>query len=154
MEKRFTFFTLVAFLMVLSNLNASNVETSPFNNTDFFSTSDDHFSFLSDTLVNIEDTVYVQTANCTAGGKVTIDIPISDIFNFQLTDNGNPYTGGIAPSNIDTLSTYNIENLQTEGPYVLQSWMVNGKYFRRRFSSCRTVVRFYECLGSDWQLGH
>ena len=108
-------------------------------NTNLFATSSKHNSaelltkttttaLLNDTLLSLEqDTLLFYLEDCAGTASLCIDILLSEISNFQITDNGNPYAAGIAPCNFDTINSYTyttLFGLGNAGPYFLEEWEV------------------------------
>ena len=81
---------------------------------------------LDTNFVNLPDTVILQTSDCTANAQLCMDLPIDSISNYQLLADGMPYNLGFAPCDVDTIFRYLNFNLQTEGPYSLVFWEING----------------------------
>lgn len=140
MKKGFTFFCLLLFLPLLTNGAAPGTTYADEANIDFPSFTETFNTILNDTLVSIEDTVYVQVGDCSLKGQVCIDIPPSEISNFQITNNGFPYSGGLLACDIDTLIAYVYSNLSTPGPYLVQSWFINGELITGDFQVIDDLV--------------
>ena len=102
----------------------------------------------NDTLVNLPDTVYLQTSDCNAPAALCLDIPINDIFNFQIIINDTSfYQNGINACNLDTILSYNYRQLveaddgtPISGPYSVQNWEVNGVSFSGDFLTIPDLV--------------
>ncbi len=102
----------------------------------------------NDTIVNLPDTVYLQTSNCNAPAALCLDIPINDIFNFQIIINDTSfYQNGINACNLDTILSYNYRQLveaddgtPISGPYSVQNWEVNGVAFSGDFLTIPDLV--------------
>ena len=102
----------------------------------------------NDTIVDLPDTVYLQTSDCNAPAALCIDIPINDIFNYQILINDTSfYQNGIQACNLDTILSYNYRQLvETDGgqpisgPYSVQSWEVNGMIFTGDFLTISDLV--------------
>lgn len=104
---------------------------------------DHNGAIASDTLVSIEDTVYLQISDCAGLADLCIDIPVADISGFQIFNNGASYNLGISPCDLDTITRYNYTALFQPGPYVLQSWMINGDlYTLPNFNTIDELVAF------------
>ncbi|MEM8906977.1 MAG: gliding motility-associated C-terminal domain-containing protein [Bacteroidota bacterium] len=143
MKKGFTFVGLVLLIPFLTRLSAKP-DSGHFSPTTTAMTiladaPERSEISLNDTLVNLPDTVYVQVSNCAQQGQVCLDISPSEIGNFQITNNGFPYTGGLLACDIDTFFNYTYLNLPA-GPYVLQSWFVNGEFFTGQFADIEALV--------------
>lgn len=126
----------------------SSYGKTTFNNTTLVNTSSSFYvsnleSILTDTLVSLADTTYYQVSNCTDAASVCMDIPLSEINNFQIFQNGQAYAGGIMACNIDTLIAYDYSTLDGQGstgPYTLQSWIVNGVIQTANFNTIAELV--------------
>ncbi|MEM1321727.1 MAG: gliding motility-associated C-terminal domain-containing protein [Bacteroidota bacterium] len=94
-------------------------------------------------LVSLEDTLYRQISNCTDSVFVCMDIPLSDISNFQILHNGQPYSRGLDQCDRDTFTFYSYADLEGQGasgPYVLQSWIFNGDIYTTPFTTLNELI--------------
>lgn len=121
------------------------------NNTSEEAKDVEHISaprFFTDTIVNLPDTVYLQTSDCSTLAPLCIDIPINDFFNYQVTINDTSfYQNGIAGCNLDTILFFNYSQLvdtvlgvPITGPYSVQNWAVNGETFTGDFMTIEALV--------------
>ena len=102
----------------------------------------------NDTIVDLPDTVYLQTSDCNAPAALCLDIPINDIFNFQIIINDTSfYQNGINACNLDTILSYNYRQLveaddgtPISGPYRVENWEVNGMAFTGDFLTIPDLV--------------
>ncbi len=102
----------------------------------------------NDTIVDLPDTVYLQTSDCNAPAALCLDIPINDIFNFQIIINDTSfYQNGINACNLDTILSYNYRQLveaddgtPISGPYRVENWEVNGVTFTGDFLTIPDLV--------------
>lgn len=116
-------FTLTLLTLILfggisfanGNLNATENLNSEFKNL-----------LVSDSITLIDDTLLVQINDCTGLGDACVDIAFLDIFNYQIQTNGMVYNNGLTQCDFDTITRYNYTLLFEPGPYILQSWMING----------------------------
>ncbi|MEM9819759.1 MAG: SdrD B-like domain-containing protein [Bacteroidota bacterium] len=78
------------------------------------------------------DTIQLQTFDCEAGGNFCLPIGLTQIVNFDILDNGEPYSGGFEGCESDTTITYLLQILINDapvGPYELVSWNVESTTF-------------------------
>ncbi len=67
--------------------------------------------------------------NCAGTAPVCVDLSISQIINYRITDNGVDYTGGFLGCNIDSLVQYDVTNLFDLNLFGLEEWSVLGEIF-------------------------
>lgn len=139
---RYTFTTLLVFSLGLTSL---------------FGESDDYFTpgMVADTILDIQDTTYLQISDCTALAELCVDIPVSEIMNYQILANGLAYNSGIAPCDFDTITRYNYSGLFSPSTYVLQNWMINGDlYTLSSFSTIDELVVFMNSVDPEgnWEI--
>ncbi len=94
-------------------------------------------------LVSLADTVYVQLSGCSNRAEVCMDISLNDIGDFQIFENSQPYSSGIAGCDFDTASLYSYSNLYGQGaggPYILNNWKVNNSIFSAPFNTIDELV--------------
>ena len=136
---------LCLFLLVffkVSILNASACENNAYDDS-FSSSSNDFFPLFFGPLLGLDDTLQFKITDCVTTIDICIDIPISDISDYQITNNGQPYANGISGCNFDTINLYNYTSLFGQGalgPYILQSWAINGSIFSAPFNSMDELV--------------
>jgi gliding motility-associated-like protein len=70
----------------------------------------------------------IETEICDEFTHVCTDIPMGNLDNYLITDNGDLYTEGFQGCDLDTLSFYPGVAF-SNGSYTLDSWMVNGLIF-------------------------
>ncbi len=98
------------------------------------------------TMVNdlvTEDTFYVQISDCLTNGDVCIDIPLDDIGDLIFSEGGNMYTNGFAGCMESFNSSYDYSQLFGQGnigPYMLDSWDVDGTIFSGMFANIPDLV--------------
>jgi len=114
-------------------------------------------ALLDDDLVDLPDTVIVQVSDCADLAPICLGIPTDQIFEFQITDNGSSYGNGISGCDLDTIHFYTYSNLfgqGNSGPYILQSWMIDGVNYTTNFDSIPQLVdslNSWDPLG-NWEL--
>ncbi len=143
MKKNFMRYTLTLISLLFFGSQTLSAESA----------SDFHSAVVTDTLVSVEDTVYLQVSNCAALAELCIDIPESDIVNYQILANAAAYINGIAPCDLDTITRYNYTALFNTGPYILQSWQINGvPYTLPFFDNIDELVDFMNSVdpGGNW----
>jgi len=103
----------------------------------------------SDTIVDLPDTVYLQTSNCGEPAPLCLDIPINDFFNdYQVIINDTSfYQNGINACNIDSSFSYNYRQIveandgtPISGPYRVENWEVDGMAFSGDFLTIPDLV--------------
>lgn len=98
------------------------------------------------TIVNnliTEDTFYVQISDCLTNGDVCIDIPLADVGNYIFSEGGNMYTNGMEGCMESFSSSYDYSQLFGQGnigPYMLDSWDVDGAEFSGVFANIPDLV--------------
>lgn len=123
-------------------LNASGYENKPSGLSIAFN-SYEYFPVFSGPILGLDDTLKFTTNDCGVAIDICVDIPIAEISNYQINNNGQPYANGIAGCNFDTLNLYNYTSLFGQGalgPYILQSWMINGTIYSAPFNSINELL--------------
>lgn len=90
-----------------------------------------------------EDTFVVSVNNCNDQAMICIDIALEDSDNYSFTTDGAPYAGSISGCDFDTLINYNYNTLfgqGNQGPYMLNSWTVNGETFSGQFQNVEELT--------------
>jgi len=80
----------------------------------------------------MEDSITLVTDDCPAGADYCLGLDLSQVLNFNLTDNGQPYPIGNTGCNFDTTFFYSLSAfivVAPTGPYTLTSWEVDGMMF-------------------------
>lgn len=122
----------LATLLSFSTLFGENCSEE--DNTIFYATAN---------FLNLDDTLRFSLDDCSDRAEVCLGINLDDISNYQVTTNGQPYSNGIAGCDFDTTNVYSYANLFGQGalgPYILQSWDVNGSNFTTNFNSIQELV--------------
>jgi hypothetical protein len=142
MKNLFLLCLFFLFLLNVSKLNASDCETKTSDASLTINSNDFPFSFFGP-LLGLNDTLQFKIDDCSSLIDICVDIPISEISNYQITNNGQPYANGIAGCNFDTLNLYSYTGLFGQGalgPYILQNWTINGSIFSAPFNSIDELV--------------
>jgi len=90
-----------------------------------------------------EDAYMVSVSNCNNTGEVCLNIALEDSENYSFSADGTPYTGAIMGCDLDSLFNYSYSNLfgqGNQGPYMLNSWVVNGEMFSGQFQNIAELV--------------
>ena len=90
-----------------------------------------------------EDTFYVQISDCLANGDICIDIPLAEIGNYNFSEGGNMYINGFVGCMESFISSYDYGQLFGQGnigPYMLDSWDVDGTEFSGMFANIPDLV--------------
>ena len=82
-------------------------------------------------LTMLPDTQYVQISDCGNFFELCLDIPLSDINQYDIAVNGAPPPNGINLCNLIDRAIYDYTGLHGQGqsafgPFILQSWEING----------------------------
>lgn len=99
----------------------------------------------------------VTVTNCNDKGNVCIDIPLEDLQNYSFNDNGAAYNGGVGACDFDTLINYNYNTLfgqGSQGPYMLNQWMVDGQTFSGQFADIPELVSMMNEWDSEGSWEH
>jgi gliding motility-associated-like protein len=79
------------------------------------------------------DTLYAATSNCAAETNVCLPgLPLDNVLKYQFKVNNTLYGGRFTGCDFDTVRQYVYQNLTARGysgPYVLKSWLLNGKKY-------------------------
>ncbi len=81
--------------------------------------------------------------NCDSIIETCIGIAPSDLANYTVTDNGQPFNNYVAGCTTDSLYAYDyslIPDNGANGPYLLQSWSVDGTVYIGSFSNLNVLV--------------
>ncbi len=89
-----------------------------------------------------EDTIYTFTTTC-APTEVCIPIPAGSLPDYQIFADGAPYLSGVEGCDLDTIVAYSYNTLLglgNQGPYHLDSWLVNGQKYEGVFTDIPDLV--------------
>ena len=135
------FYLLCIFLYI--SFQVTDLNATGFGQKDLVTAELESFAFFGP-ILGLDDTLkYKISNNCSASVDVCIAIPLSEMSNYQITNNGQPYSNGIAGCDFDTLNLYDYTSLFGQGalgPYILQSWSINGSIFSAPFNSIDELV--------------
>ena len=67
--------------------------------------------------------------NCEGTAPICVDLSISQIINYRITDNGATYTGGFLGCEIDSLVQYDVTNLFSLNLFGIDEWSALGETF-------------------------
>ncbi len=90
-----------------------------------------------------EDSYLIVIDDCNGMGEICLDIPLGDTPNYSFSVNGITYTNMFGGCDFDTLYAYSYANLPgmgSLGPYVLDSWTVNGVVYATQFQDMFELV--------------
>lgn len=88
------------------------------------------------------DTVHHYTLDCDPMG-ICLPLPAGNLSNYSILLDGSPYSSGIAGCDFDTTVTYSyatLFGLGNLGPYMLDSWSMNGVGFDGSFEDIDDLV--------------
>lgn len=81
----------------------------------------------------IDSSLIERTAiNCGQMTSICLPHGLTNLATYTITDNGNPYNGGLSVCDFDTSFAYTYASLPgggNTGPYLIDSWTVNGDVF-------------------------
>ncbi len=83
------------------------------------------------------------TYNCEGQIPYCVDIDLEEIVNYYITDNSLPYEGAFWGCEFDSVLSYSIFTIPSQGtfgPYVVNSWNVNGEHFNGEFMTVNDLV--------------
>lgn len=89
------------------------------------------------------DSLNLGLSDCGGTTELCVDIPIDQIFNYAITDNGMPYNDIFQGCNFDTALSYTyftVPGQGNAGPYFVDSWTVNGMMFSGGFMTIPDLV--------------
>lgn len=89
------------------------------------------------------DSFHVQTYNCNEPADICIEIPLTELPNYQIFQDGQPYSNGIAGCDFDTIITYTYNTLFGQGalgPYHVDAWKVNNITYSGDFNTIDALV--------------
>ena len=81
--------------------------------------------------------------DCNGQAELCVDIPLDEILNYTITDNGVAYANTFAGCDFDTSLAYTyftIPGQGTAGDYTVDSWSVNGTVYSGGFSTIMDLV--------------
>ncbi len=99
----------------------------------------------------------LMAVDCSSNTALCFDIPINEIADYTITDNGIPYAGITQECSLDSTFSYDYSGIPsqgTSGPYQLQNWMVNGSVFIGVFANITELVNAMNIWdpGGNWTL--
>lgn len=95
-----------------------------------------------DTLIAPE-VLNMNTADCALGLDVCLPLRLDQLSSLEIYNNGVLYDNGITGCAADTIIAYTYSNLfgqGTSGPYVLESWSINGTEFSGDFPDINALL--------------
>ncbi|HMG15377.1 MAG TPA: gliding motility-associated C-terminal domain-containing protein, partial [Saprospiraceae bacterium] len=96
-----------------------------------------------------EKQLTVVNPDCSKDANICLGISMANVFKFDIYDNGIKYTGQVKPCDIDTVLSYSyatIPGLGNSGPYVLESWLINGNAKTGEFANIKDLVSLLNVL--------
>jgi gliding motility-associated-like protein/uncharacterized repeat protein (TIGR01451 family) len=102
------------------------------------------------------ETVYAG-GNCAGLTNVCIQLPLQDVINYDIMDNGMVYTGGLEGCDFDTTLAYTyftIPGMGNVGPYSVDYWTVNSATFSGTVANVNSLVDFMNTNDpfGNWQI--
>ncbi|GAB4256705.1 MAG: hypothetical protein Kow0027_23900 [Saprospiraceae bacterium] len=89
------------------------------------------------------DTIYAESYNCQGTKDVCIPLPSSNLTQYTILQDGQPYLGALNGCNFDTMVTYSYNTLLglgNMGPYHLDKWDVSGISYDGMFQNIDELV--------------
>lgn len=99
-------------------------------------------NFLCDTLVGPE-VINVSLSDCAVSANICLPIRFDLLNTLEVYDAGVLYANGITGCNIDTIVAYTYNNLFGQGaigPYLLESWTINGIEYSGEFADVNALL--------------
>lgn len=85
-------------------------------------------------LIPQSDTLYLSSNDCDIPAITCVPIPLDEMVDYNIIDNGALYNGGMSGCNEGFTTRYNFSVLPAGGgPYTLQGWLINGQSFNGNF---------------------
>ncbi len=89
------------------------------------------------------DTIYMTNLLCEDFIDYCVDIPLDERPDYEIFLDGEPYMNGFGGCDFDSLFTYAyfaLPDVGNGGPYMLNSWIVNGQSFSGEFQDIDALV--------------
>lgn len=89
------------------------------------------------------DSIHQYTLDCNTDMDICLPIPATELANYSIFMDGNPYNSGISGCDFDTTINYSYNTLfglGNLGPYHLDSWKVNNSSFDGMFNTIDELV--------------
>ncbi|MEO6760676.1 MAG: hypothetical protein ABIO24_14555, partial [Saprospiraceae bacterium] len=99
--------------------------------------------------VQLPTSLNLEADNCAIGAAACLPVPYAETVNFNILDNGLPYTAGLEPCDYDTLTAYAINQIPATGPYTLNQWLVNGQVIGGSFSDLNGLLALLNILDAN-----
>ncbi len=81
--------------------------------------------------------------SCESDSMICFNIPLNEISNYEITDNGAIFNGAVIGCNNQMMTVYSYLSLPDQGmsgPYQLDLWTVNGLTFSTKFLNIKGLV--------------
>ena len=91
----------------------------------------------------IPDVLNINWSDCDADAKVCLPIRFDQLADIDIYDNGVLYNNGITGCNVDTIVAYSYFALFGQGatgPYMLDSWSINGDEYNGEFADINALL--------------
>lgn len=104
-----------------------------------------------------QDNIGLNLLDCSVGeGEICLPILLPQLSNQLIQVNGVPYMGELVPCNFDSIFSLNCINLPSSGnlgPYILDSWIINGNDATGVFDDCDELVDLMNMLDptGNWE---
>ncbi|HFA51568.1 MAG TPA: gliding motility-associated C-terminal domain-containing protein [Bacteroidetes bacterium] len=103
------------------------------------------------------DFIDIPVSDCSGLTKICTPFPLGQALLFEYNVNNQPYNGNLGICSFDTLYSYSLGSLPgggTDGPYQLQSWVVNGDTLSGTFQDATELFELMNMLDPDgeWTL--
>ncbi len=89
------------------------------------------------------DSLTLLANNCSGFAQFCFSVPLQEVQQYEIFDNGLPYTGNLTGCDFDSLIAYAYSELFGQGdlgPYEVVSWSVNGEVFSGEFSDIPALI--------------
>ena len=91
----------------------------------------------------IPEELNINWSDCDADAKICLPIRFDQLSDIDIYDNGVLYNNGITGCNVDTIVAYSYFTLfgqGTVGPYMLDSWSINGNEYSGEFADVNALL--------------
>ena len=100
---------------------------------------------------------FQEMIDCGESAKICLDIPFSNINNYDLVANNSPFAGEILPCNYDSMFAYTYFTLPGQGlagPYEVTNWIVDGQMHAGMFNTLSEFAQLMNQIDptGNWKL--
>jgi gliding motility-associated-like protein len=93
------------------------------------------------------DTLLLNTNDCDVPATICVPVPLDEIVDYNIIDNGSLYAGGQAGCNEGQTTRYDFSTLPAgDAPYSLQNWEINGQTYSGNFLNISGLIKLMNQL--------